>query len=78
MCIESTELPGTDGYRIASSKRYLLTELILCWNHNTSYRLNRANIELFGEIGKSRHLVKIMANGKNHGFRDFLLSLLMG
>jgi len=30
----------------------LLTELILCWNHNTSCSLYWANIELFGEISK--------------------------
>jgi len=51
------------------TQRYLLTELILCWNHNTTNHLVK--------LAKSRHLVKLTMNGENHGFRDCLLSLLI-
>jgi len=44
-------------------QRYLLTELILHFNHNTSCSSYWVNIELFGEISKSR---QITAFGKNH------------
>jgi len=65
------------------TQRYLLTELILCWNHNTSCSLYWANIELFGEIskitafGKSRGKRRKSLKSRLPWFRDFLLSLFI-